>query len=202
MKPARSALLLSLALLVPAGAVEHASAQQYPSRPIRVIVPYPAGGGTDIVVRAIQPLLHERLGQPIVIDNRPGATGAIGAEIAARSAPDGYTLLAHTSGGLTIAPHTITQVRFDPLKDLAPISQITSSPFILILHPKVAASSVQELVALAKAKPGALSYSSSGIGSSAHLAMLLFSKLAGVNMLHVPYKGSGPATADLVAGHV
>jgi tripartite-type tricarboxylate transporter receptor subunit TctC len=174
----------------------------YPVKPVRVVVPYPAGGGTDLVMRALQPVLAERLGQPVVIDNRPGATGAIGSEIVARSTPDGYTLLAHTSGGLAIAPHTISQVRFDPVKDFAAISQITSAPFILLVHPKVPASSVAELIALAKAKPGALNYSSSGIGSSGHLGILLLCNLAGVNMVHVPYKGSGPATADLVAGHV
>ena len=174
----------------------------YPVRPVRVIVPYPAGGGTDLVMRAIQPALAERLGQPVVIDNRPGATGAIGSEIVARATPDGYTLLAHTSGGLAIAPHTMAQARFDPVKDFAAISQITSAPFILLVHPKIAATSVRELIDVAKAKPGALNYSSSGIGSSTHLALLLLCKLAGVNMVHVPYKGSGPATADLVAGHV
>ena len=174
----------------------------YPVKPVRVIVPYPAGGGTDLAMRAIQPALAESLGQPIVIDNRPGATGTIGTEIVARSIPDGYTLLAHTSGGLTIAPHTITQVRFDPVKDFAPISQITSAPFVLIVHPKIAVASVPELIAFAKAKPGALNYSSSGVGSSTHLAILLLCKLAGVSMVHIPYKGSGPATADLVAGHV
>ena len=174
----------------------------YPVKPVRVIVPYPAGGGTDLVVRAVQPALADRLGQPIVIDNRPGATGAIGSEIVARSTPDGYTLLAHTSGGLTIAPHTVQQARFDPVKDFAPISQITTSPFVLVVHPKVAATSVPELIALAKAKPGTLNYSSSGTGSSAHLSLALLCKLAGVNMVHIPYKGSGPATADLVAGHV
>jgi tripartite-type tricarboxylate transporter receptor subunit TctC len=193
--------------LVAAHACAHAQstaakAPAYPVKPVRVIVPYPAGGGTDLVMRAIQPVLAERLGQPVVIDNRPGATGAIGSEIVARAAPDGYTLLAHTSGGLAIAPHTISEVRFDPIKDFAAISQITSAPFILVVHPKLAASSVPELIALAKAKPGALNYSSSGIGSSGHLAILLLCKLSGVSMVHVPYKGSGPATADLVAGHV
>jgi tripartite-type tricarboxylate transporter receptor subunit TctC len=174
----------------------------YPVKPVRVIVPYPAGGGTDLVMRAIQPVLAERLGQPIVIDNRPGATGAIGSEIVARSTPDGYTLLAHTTGGLAIAPHTFTHARFDPVKDLAPISQLTSSPFVLLVHPGIAATSVPELIAVAKAKPGALNYSSSGTGSSTHLALLLLCKMAGVNMVHIPYKGSGPATADLVSGHV
>jgi tripartite-type tricarboxylate transporter receptor subunit TctC len=174
----------------------------YPVKPVRVIVPYPAGGGTDLVMRAVQPVLAERLGQPIVIDNRPGATGAIGSEIAARSTPDGYTLLAHTSGGLAIAPHTVTHMRFDPIRDFAPISQLTSSPFVLLVHPGIPATSVPELIAVAKAKPGALNYSSSGTGSSGHLALLLLCKSAGVNMVHIPYKGSGPATADLVAGHV
>jgi tripartite-type tricarboxylate transporter receptor subunit TctC len=174
----------------------------YPVKPVRVIVPYPAGGGTDLVMRAIQPVLAERLGQPIVIDNRPGATGAIGSEIVARSTPDGYTLLAHTTGGLAIAPHTFTQARFDPVRDFAPISQLTSSPFVLLVHPGIAATSVPELISVAKAKPGALNYSSSGTGSSTHLALLLLCKIAGVNMVHIPYKGSGPATADLVAGHV
>jgi tripartite-type tricarboxylate transporter receptor subunit TctC len=174
----------------------------YPVKPVRVIVPYPAGGGTDLVMRAIQPVLAERLGQPVVIDNRPGATGAIGSEIVARSTPDGYTLLAHTSGGLAIAPHTVAQMRFDPIKDFAAISQITSSPFVLVVHPNISATSVPELIAVAKAKPGALNYSSSGTGSSGHLALLLLCKIAGVNMVHIPYKGSGPATADLVAGHV
>ena len=199
---------LAALCFVVAPAIAHAQSNapkadaNYPARPVRVVVPYPAGGGTDLVARAIQPMLAERLGQPIVIDNRPGATGAIGSEIVARSAPDGYTLLAHTSGGLAIAPHTITEVRFDPVKDFAAISQVTSAPFILLVHPKIAASTVAELIALAKAKPGALNYSSSGIGSSGHLGILLLNKLAGVSMVHVPYKGSGPATADLVAGHV
>jgi tripartite-type tricarboxylate transporter receptor subunit TctC len=174
----------------------------YPSKPVRVIVPYPAGGGTDLVMRAIQPMLAERLGQPVVIDNRPGATGTIGSEIVARSTADGYTLLAHTSGGLAIAPHTMPQIRFDPVKDFAAISQITSSPFVLLVHPKTPATTVPELIAFAKAKPGALNYSSSGVGSSTHLAVLLLRKLAGVDMVHIAYKGSGPATADLVAGHV
>jgi tripartite-type tricarboxylate transporter receptor subunit TctC len=177
-------------------------AQTYPARPIRVIVPYPAGGGTDIVMRAIQPMLIERLGQPVVIDNRAGATGAIGTELVARASPDGYTLLLHTSAGLTIAPHTQTQARFDPLKDFTPITHATSAPFVLLVHPKVAATSVAQLIALAKARPGELNYASSGGGSSPHLAGLLLCKLAGINMVHIPYKGSGPATTDLLAGQV
>ena len=192
-------LLLATATLLFA-ALAHA--QPYPSRPIRVIVPYPAGGGTDLVMRAIQPVLNERLGQPVVIDNRPGASGSIGAEIVARAAPDGYTLLAHTNGGMTIVPHTMAHARYDPVKDFAPITQATSSPFVLLVHPKIPATSVPQLIALAKSRPGELNYSSAGNGSSAHLAILLFCKLAGVSMVHIPYKGSGPATMDLVAGQV
>ena len=196
---------IAVRLLFAAGTLLFAAlvhAQPYPTRPIRVIVPYPAGGGTDLVMRAIQPLLIERLGQPVVIDNRPGATGAIGAEIVARAVPDGYTLLAHTGGGLAIAPHAMPQARFDPLKDFAPITQATSSPFVLVVHPKIAATSVPQLIAFAKSRPGELNYSSSGAGSSTHLALLLFCKLAGVSMVHIPYKGAGPATAALLAGEV
>ena len=192
----------TLAAWLLAAASGAAAAQAYPTRPIRVVVPYPAGGGTDLVMRAIQPTLTERLGQSIVIDNRPGATGAIGAELAARSAPDGYTLLAHTSGGLTIAPHALPQARFDPLKDFVSITQATSSPFILVVHPKIPATTVAQLIAVAKSRPGELNYSSSGAGSSTHLAVLLLAKLTGVNMVHIPYKGSGPATTALLAGQV
>ena len=177
-------------------------AQSYPTHPIRVIVPYPAGGGTDLVMRAIQPVLMERLGQPIVLDNRPGATGSIGAELAARAVPDGYTILAHTGGGLAIAPHSLPEARFNPVKDFAAITQATSSPFILVVHPKLPATTVPELIKVAKSRPGQLNYSSSGAGSSTHLAILLFNKLAGVNMVHIPYKGSGPATTALIAGQV
>ena len=177
-------------------------AQSYPTRPIRVVVPYPAGGGTDLVMRAIQPILMEKLGQPIVIDNRPGATGAIGTEIVARAVPDGYTILAHTNGGLAIAPHTLPEARFNLLKDFAPITQATSSPFILVVHPKLPATSVPQLIAVAKSRPGQLNYSSSGAGSSTHLAILMLCKLAGVSMVHIPYKGSGPATTALLAGQV
>lgn len=198
--------LIALCAMVFAG-LAHAqtttgAGQTYPARPIRVIVPYPAGGGTDLAMRAIQPALTERLGQSLVIDNRPGATGAIGSEIVARAAPDGYTLLAHTSGGLAIAPHTMTQARFHPLKDFAPITHATSAPFILLVHPKVAATSLPQLIALAKSRPGELNYSSSGTGSSTHLGVLMLCKLAGISMVHIPYKGSGPATADLISGQV
>ena len=179
-----------------------AHAQAYPVKPIRVVVPYPPGGGTDIVMRAIGPKVSERLGQPVIVDNRGGATGAIGAEMVAHAAPDGYTLLAHTSAGLTIVPNLQKKLAFDPVRDFAPITLATSSPYMLVVNPKLPAASVAELIALAKARPGELNYASSGNGSATHLAGLLFCRMAGVSMVHIPYKGSGPAVADLVAGQV
>jgi tripartite-type tricarboxylate transporter receptor subunit TctC len=172
-------------------------AQAYPVKPVRIVVPYPPGGGNDIVVRAYSPRLTERLGQSIVVDNRGGATGAIGTEMVARSAPDGYTLLSHTNAGLVILPHLNPDLRYDPVKDFAPITLAASSPYLLVVHPKVPAT-----IALAKARPGSLNFSSSGNGSSTHLAGLVFCKMAGVNMVHIPYKGSGPAVTDLIAGQI
>jgi len=179
-----------------------AYAQAYPAKPIRVVVPYPPGGGTDIVMRAIGPKVSERLGQPVIVDNRGGATGAIGAEMVAHAAPDGYTLLAHTSAGLTIVPNLQKKLAFDPVRDFAPVTLATSSPYMLVVNPKLPAASVAELIALAKKRPGELNYASSGNGSATHLAGLLFCRMAGVSMVHIPYKGSGPAVADLVAGQV
>jgi len=179
-----------------------AYAQAYPVKPIRVVVPYPPGGGTDIVMRAIGPKVSERLGQPVIVDNRGGATGAIGAEMVAHAAPDGYTLLAHTSAGLTIVPNLQRKLAFDPVRDFAPVTLATSSPYMLVVNPKLPAASVAELIALAKKRPGELNYASSGNGSATHLAGLLFCRMAGVSMVHIPYKGSGPAVADLVAGQV
>lgn len=203
-RPRHAAAVVSLLALLCAEASAQAARNPpgYPARPIRVVVPYPPGGGVDLVMRSIQPALNDKLGQPVVIDNRPGATGAIGTELVKNAAPDGYTLLAHTSAGLAIVPHTLAQMRFDPLRDFVPVTQLTSAPFILVVHPKVPATSVAQLVALAKARPGELNYASSGAGSSTHLGGLLLCKLGGVDMVHVPYKGSGPATTDLLAGQV
>ncbi len=177
-------------------------AQQYPNKPIRIIIPYPPGGGTDIVVRAISPRLTERLGQSVVIDNRGGATGLIGTETVARSAPDGYTLLAHTIAGLAIVPNLNPSLPYDPVRDFAPITHATSSPYMLVVHPKVPASSVKELIAYAKARPGELNFATSGDGSATHLSGLLFNRMAGVKIVHIPYKGAGPAVADVLAGQV
>jgi tripartite-type tricarboxylate transporter receptor subunit TctC len=180
----------------------HAQTQSYPSKPIRIVIPYPPGGGTDIVIRAVNGRLAERLGQPVVIDNRGGATGTIGSEAVARAVPDGYTLLAHTNAGITILPHLNKRLPYDPIKDFAPITLAASSPYVLVVHPTLAVSTVPQFIALAKARPGELNYASSGNGASTHLAGLLFCQMAGVKMVHIPYKGSGPATTDLIAGQV
>ena len=142
------------ALAVLCGGIAHA--QPYPSKPIRIVIPYPPGGGTDIVMRPVSVRLSERLGQPVVIDNRGGATGTIGSESVARAAPDGYTLLAHTNAGITILPHLNKKLPYDPLKDFAPVTMAASSPYIFVVHPKVAATSVAQIIAMAKARPGEL----------------------------------------------
>ena len=178
------------------------SGQAYPSKPIRIVIPYPPGGGNDIVVRSIAPRLSERLGQPVVIDNRGGATGIIGTETVAHAPPDGYTLLSHTNAGLVILPHLNPKLPYDPIRDFVPITLAASQPYVLVVHPKLPATSVAQLVALAKSRPGVLNYSTSGKGSSTHMASVLFCRMAGVDMVHVPYKGSGPAVADLIAGQV
>jgi tripartite-type tricarboxylate transporter receptor subunit TctC len=190
-------VFLAVALSGPA-----AGAAEYPSRPIRIVIPYPPGGGIDIPIRALAPMLAERLGQPLVLDNRAGATGVIGTELVARSVPDGYTLLMHSVAGLALVPSLGTPLPYDPLRDFAPVTQVTSSPYMLVVHPKIPATSVTQLIAYAKARPGELNYSSSGNGSATHLAGLLFCSMAGVRMVHVPYKGAGPATADVLAGHI
>jgi tripartite-type tricarboxylate transporter receptor subunit TctC len=179
-----------------------ASAQAFPDRPVRIIVGYPPGGGTDLVARLVQQPLSTRWGQPVVIDNRPGANAIIATEAVARAKPDGYTLLMAYATELAVNPATMRKLPYDPVRDFTPIMQMAGAPLVLALHPAVAAKDVRELVALAKAKPGALSYSSSGTGSVHHFAGELFKLQTGVDMLHVPYKGSGPAAADAVAGQV
>ena len=176
-----------------------ACAQTYPVKPIRFILPFPPGGGTDTLARIVGQKLGENLGQTIVMDNRPGAGANIGAEIAAHAVPDGYTLL---MGNIAHAVNMTLYTRpgYDLSRDFAPITLLAATPNILVVHPSVAAKSVQELIALAKAKPGQLNYASSGSGSSAHLAGELFKSLAGVDLLHIPYKGGGPAVISLVGG--
>ena len=175
---------------------------QYPNKPIRLVVPYPPGGPTDFVGRAVAAKLTELLAQQIVVDNRPGAGTVIGSEIIARAAPDGYNLLFGTGGGTFLAPLILPKVPYDPQKDFAPVAMLVMSPQVLVVHPSVGANSVKELIAIAKARPGQLNFSSVGAGTSPHLGGELFKSLAGVDIVHVPYKGTAPGMTDLIAGRV
>ncbi|MGH8664780.1 MAG: Bug family tripartite tricarboxylate transporter substrate binding protein, partial [Burkholderiales bacterium] len=176
-------------------------ADTYPDRPVRMIVGFPPGGGTDIMSRIIAPKLTEAWHEQIVIDNRIGATGTIGATLVARANPDGYTLLMGHLSSNAIAP-SLFKVPYDPAKDFAPISLVGSVPHVLVVHPSVKAHSVKDVIAAAKAKPGELKFPSAGNGTPPHLAGELFKLMTGVDMQHVPYKGSGQSVADLIAGHV
>jgi tripartite-type tricarboxylate transporter receptor subunit TctC len=178
------------------------SGPAYPAKPIRLVVPYSAGGPVDIVGRLVAQKLTDALAQQVVVDNRAGGGGNIGVEIVARSVPDGYTLLMGANGTNAINPSLYPKLAVDPAKELAPISMVASSPMILVTHPSVAANSVKELVALARAKPGAINFASSGSGSTAHLSSELFKSMTAINIVHVPYKGAGPALTDLVGGQV
>jgi tripartite-type tricarboxylate transporter receptor subunit TctC len=189
-----------LALLASACACA-AVAQDYPSHPIKVLVPWPPGQATDLAARMVSEKLVPALGQPLVIDNRPGAGGVIGSEVASKAAPDGYTLLAGSSGPISISPN-VQKVAYDPQKDFAPISLLAVNPYALVVNPSVPASNVKELIALLRANPGKYSFSSSGSGASSHLASVLFNSMANVNAVHVPYKGSSPSVSDLVSGQV
>ena len=196
----RCASLLPLAaLLIPAGYA--AGAQEFPSRPIRLVSPFAPGGPNDIIARFLAQRLAEPLGQSIVVDNRAGAGGNLGTDLVAKSAPDGYTLVLAGAGSLTINPH-IGKVPYDTLRDFAPVTLVAIAPHILAVHPAVPAKSVAELVQLAKAQPGRLNYASGGVGSSTHLAGELFKSLGGVDIVHIAYKGTGPALADLLSGQV
>ncbi len=184
------------------GVAPMAAAQSYPSKPIRLVVPYPPGGPTDFVGRAVAAKLSELLGQQMVVDNRPGAGTVIASEMIARAAPNGYNLLFGTGGGTFLAPLILPKVPYDPHKDFAPVAMLVMSPQVLVVHPSTGANSVKELIAVAKAKPGQLNFSSVGTGTSPHLGGELFKALAGVDILHVPYKGTAPSMTDLIAGRV
>jgi tripartite-type tricarboxylate transporter receptor subunit TctC len=179
-----------------------ASAQTYPNKPIRLVLPYPPGGGTDVIARPIAQKLTESLGQQVIVDNRGGANGNIGMEFVAKSPADGYTLLFALTAQYAINPSLYPKLSYDPVKDYAPISLLANAPYLLVVHPSVPAKSTAELIALMKARPGQLAYSSSGNGSGAHLAGEMLRSLARVQMTHVPYKGAGPAMPDLIAGQV
>ena len=183
-------------------ATSTASAQTYPSRPIRMMVPFPAGGGSDTMGRIVGGKLGERLGQQIVVENRPGAAGSIGADIAARAPADGYNILLGSTSELVQYPNVNPKVPYDPLRDFAPISMVGTIPMVLVVHPSLPVKNAKELIALAKGRPGQINYGSAGQGATTHLAVELFILLTNVKMTHVPYKGSPQAVADLVAGNV
>lgn len=187
-----------LTALLPASA----GAQQYPAKVIRVIVGFPPGGGTDIVARLVGQKLSEAWGQQVLVDNRPGATGMIGAGVVAKAGPDGHTLLIAHVNSQAIAPSIVAQPLYDPLRDFVYIAYLGYSPNVLVVHPSTPAKSLKELVALAKARPGELTYASPGVGSTNHLAGEMLRVEAGINLLHVPYKGSAPAIIDLLGGQV
>jgi len=200
MRTRRLRLALGItALILASGA---AQAQSYPTRPIRFVVPFAAGGGGDIVVRNVSQRLASRLGQPVVVDNRSGAGGNVGTEIVARATADGYTLLMANVAPMAINVSIYAKLPYDPAKDFTPISLLASFPNVLVVHPAVAARTVSELIALAKARPGQLTYASAGAGSTTHLSAELLRLHTGVKLIHVPYKGGGPALVDVVAGQV
>jgi tripartite-type tricarboxylate transporter receptor subunit TctC len=191
-------LLLTLAFMFPWAA----EAQGYPAKPVRLIVTFAAGGGADYVGRTVGAKLGELLGQPVVVENKAGANGALGAELVAKSPPDGYTLLVGAAGTIAVAPHLNAKLPFDTLRDFAPVSILATSPFVVTVHPEVPAKSVRELIDLAKARPGKINFGSSGTGGSPQLAGELFKSTAGVDMVHVPYKGLAPAITDLMGGQI
>jgi tripartite-type tricarboxylate transporter receptor subunit TctC len=196
----RVLLKLLLATLTLGGAIAHA--QNYPGKPIRIVVPFATGGFADIAGRRIGQELSHDLGVPVVVDNRAGAGGQIGADHVAKSAPDGYTLLLGSNGPLTVGPSLYDKVPYDPIKDFEPVILLGASPTTLLIHPSVPAGNLNEFVAYLKAHPGKVSVASPGIGTSSHLAGEFFQIVTGTKMLHVPYKGSGPAMSDLVGGQV
>jgi tripartite-type tricarboxylate transporter receptor subunit TctC len=184
------------------GAASSALAELYPSRPIRLLVPFAPGGGGDVVGRTIAQRLSEQLGKPIVIDNRGGAGGTLGVDLAAKAAPDGYTVLLGNVGPLALSPALYAKLPYDTLRDFAPVSLIASFPNILVANPNLPFKSVQELVAYAKSRPGKLNFASAGSGTSTHLAGELFKSVAGIDVVHVPYKGGAAAITDVIGGQV
>lgn len=199
----RCNFISAIALVTIAGAVPHAHAQTrpFPERPIRLIVPYPAGGGVDIVARAVSGSLGERLGQSVVVDNRPGAGSVIGVDLAAKAQADGHTLV-FVNLAYAVNATLIPKLPYDPLRDLYAVSLLGTQPHVLVAHPSLPAKSVRELIALAQTKPGQVTYASSGVGTGPHLAAELFAMLAGVKLNHIPYKGAAPAIIDVMGGQV
>ncbi len=198
MKKVNLLVLLFAALWPAAGAL----AQAYPTKPIRLVVPFSPGGAADLTARTLGQKMSEQLGQPIVVENKPGANGVVGIEFVAKSAPDGYTILLTDRGSLAVNPSLYTKLPYDPLRDFAHVGIVTDGPYVLVANPKLDVKTPQELVALSKAKPGTLTYASYGVGSMAQLNLEAFNQQMGTDMLHVPYKGAGPAAQAAVAGDV
>ncbi len=202
MKGILRAALQLLGALALAAATATASAQAYPTKPIRLVIPYPPGGIGDTLARELATQLGQRLGQPMIVESKPGASQMIGADHVAKSAPDGYTLFLGSLSSLVLNVYAQKSIPYDPFKDFAPVSKFFSTPLYLVVNPALPVTNVQEFVAYAKANPGKLAYGSIGTGSSLHLAGEMFNIAAGVNMLHVPYKGSVPAVTDLIGGQI
>ncbi|MBI3937170.1 MAG: tripartite tricarboxylate transporter substrate binding protein [Betaproteobacteria bacterium] len=192
---------MSVFVAAHAAGTDGAPASEYPVKPIRIVVGFSPGGGGDIVARIVAQKLSENLKQSMIVDNRPGAGGSIGAAFVARSAPDGYTLLVVTSS-YAVIPSLYKELSFDPIRDLAAVSLIAEAPLLVVVHPSLPVHAIRELIAFAKARPGQLNYASGGSGTSGNLAGELFKSLAGVNIVHVPYKGAGPALVDVISGQV
>src|SRR5271170_3694168 len=195
-------VLAALSAVLAVAGAPHARAQDFPTRPVRIVVAFPPGGPTDFVGRLVADKMTASLDQRVYIENRAGAAGTVGADNVAKADPDGYSLFLTTSGAVTIAPHIMASVPYDPLRDFAPVALVTKVTEVLVVTPKMGIKSVKELVALAKQKPGAIPFASTGIGSPPHLAQLLLDKSAGVQFLHVPYRGAAPAVTDLLGGQV
>ena len=202
MKTVQQFLALTLLAGLALAAVGNASAQDFPTKPIRIVVPYTPGGTTDNLARLCAQELTKAWGQPVIVDNRPGASGIIASQLVAEAAPDGYTLLLGTSTQLATNVALYPKLSYNPVKDFAPVAVLVKGYNVLVVHPSIPATSVKELIALAKSKPGQLNFATSGNGTSQHLSAELFKSMAGVNMMHIPYKGSAPALVDLLSGQV
>jgi len=197
-----ASIVLAAALLAASAAVAQASDTEWPQRPIRLIVPFPAGASTDIIARIVGQKLSQGLGQQIVIENRAGASGNIGADAIAKAAPDGYTIGIATASTHAVAASLNPNLPYDPIKDFAPVAMLGSQPYVLVLHPALPARNLAELIALARAKPGTLNYGSAGVASVAHLATALFATMAGIDITHVPYKSSAQSVTDMITGRL
>lgn len=194
--------ILGSLLTLAAGLAGIASAQSFPVKPLRIVVAFPPGGPSDYAARVVSQKLPEFIGQPVVVDNRAGAGGALATEMVARSAPDGYTLVVGNTGTLTVLPHLQAKMPYDPMRDFTPIVNLIGGPSFLLIHPSVPAKNLRELIALAKRKPGQLSFASAGVGQISHMNGELLKQLAGIDLLHVPYKGTGPTMPELIGGQV